>query len=205
MVGIVERIPQLLQAIFGEIADTAARTSKFIQRERGFSGSDFVRALVFGWLACPQASIETLADELGITGQGLQQRLTKPACDTLWAVLKTAVELLVASRVATIPLLAKFEGVYAEDCSNIALPTDMAEQFPGCGCHDGQSGKAALRLFASYELKTGKLQQLATAQARGIDAVVAQQHCEIWAFSIDNCWPRMMPREFSGSAVCRRV
>lgn len=176
MDGIVERIPQLLQAIFGEVADTAARTSKFIQRQRGFSGSDFVRALVFGWLACPEASMDALSDELGITGQGLQQRLTKSASETLWAVLKSAVELLVTSRVTTIPVLSRFNGVYAEDCSNIALPTSMAEQFPGCGCHDGQSGKAALRLFASYELKTGKLQKLATAQARGIDAVVAQQH-----------------------------
>jgi hypothetical protein len=176
MDGIVERIPQVLQAIFGEVADTAARTTKFVQRERGFSGSDFVRALVFGWLACPESAIEPLADELGITGPGLQQRLTKSASDTLWTVLKSAVELLLASRVATIPLLAKFNGVYAEDCSNIALPTELAEQFPGCGNQDGQSGKAALRLFACYELKTGKLQELATAQARGIDAVVAQQH-----------------------------
>lgn len=44
MAGIVERIPQVLQAIFGSDADKLARTSGFIQRERGFSGSDFVRA-----------------------------------------------------------------------------------------------------------------------------------------------------------------
>lgn len=176
MVGIMERIPRLLQAIFGEVADTAARTTGFIQRERGFSGSEFVRALVFGWWACPRASIEVLADGLGISGSALQQRLTKSASETLWTVLKAAVELLAASRVVTIPLLSKFNGVYAEDCSNIGLPAEMADQFPGCGCHDGQSGKAALRLFVCYELKTGTLQNLAVAQARGIDAVVAQQH-----------------------------
>ena len=175
MDGIVARIPRLLQAIFGEVADTAARTTGFIQRERGFSGSGFVRALVFGWLAGPRASIEVLAEGLGISGAGLQQRLTKSASETLWTVLTAAVEQLAASRVVPIPRLAKFNGVYAEDCSNIGLPAEMADQFPGCGCHDGQSGKAALRLFVSYELKAGTLPQLAVAQARGIDAVVAQQ------------------------------
>ena len=176
MVGIMERIPRLLQAIFGEVADAAARTTGFIQRERGFSGSGFVRAFVFGWLACPRASIEVLAEGLGISGSGLQQRLTKPASETLWVVLKAAVERLAASRVVTIPWLSQFNGVSAEDCSTIGLPTKMADQFPGCGRHDGQSGKAALRLFVSYELKAGTLPQLAVAQARGIDAVVAQQH-----------------------------
>lgn len=176
MLGIVERIPLLLQAIFGQIADEAARATGFIQRERGFSGSDFVRALVFGWLACPQASIENLADELGITGPGLQQRLTEPASEFLWSVLKQALELLVASRVARIPLLAKFVGVYAEDCSTISLPEALADQFPGCGGNDQHSGKSALRLFASYELKTGTLQQLATATARGADLIIARQH-----------------------------
>ena len=84
-------------------------------------------------------------------------------------------ERLAASRVVTIPWLSQFNGVSAEDCSTIGLPTEMADQFPGCGCHDGQSGKAALRLFVCYELKAGTLPQLAVAQARGIDAVVAQQ------------------------------
>lgn len=176
MVGIVERIPQLLQAIFGKVADSAARATGFIQRERGFSGSDFVRALTFGWLACPKASIESLADELGISGPGLQQRLTESASNCLWSVLKAAVEQLLGSRVARIPLLARFPGVYAEDCSTISLPEELAGQFPGCGGSDEHSGKSALRLFVSYELKTGKLQQLATAKARGIDAVVARQH-----------------------------
>ena len=83
---------------------------------------------------------------------------------------------LVASRVARIPLLAKFNGVYAEDCSTIGLPAELADQYQGCGGSDEHSGKSAMRLFVSYELKTGKLQQLARAQSRGIDAVVARQH-----------------------------
>lgn len=176
MDGIVERIPQLLQAIFGSTATQTARATKFIQRERGFTGADFVRVLTFGWLACPQTSIESLAAELGISGPGLQQRLGAPASDFLWLMLQAAVEQLLASRPPQIPLLTKFHGVYAEDCSTISLPEELADLFPGCGGNDEHSGKSALRLFACYELQTGKLQTLATAGGRGSDSVIARQH-----------------------------
>lgn len=176
MDGIVERIPQLLQVTFGKFADDAARATGFIQRQRRFSGSDFVRVLTFGWLACPKDSVESLASDLGITGSALQQRFTEPAANFLWTVLQSAVAQMIASRPARIPLLAKFRGVYAEDCSTISLPPELAEKFKGCGGSDEDSGKAALRLFASYELKTGTLRTLEKAQARGIDAVVAKQH-----------------------------
>ncbi len=179
MDGIVERIPHALQAIFGNIANEVARTCGFIQRERGFSGSDFVRTLVFGWLGRPGASIESLADGLQISGSGLQQRLTKPACEFLRQVLMRSINMLLASRPARIPLLAKFNGVYLEDCSTISLPPELADEFPGCGGNDEKSGLAALRLFTSYELKTGALRGLATVPGRGADLTVAREHAPI--------------------------
>jgi len=176
MAGIVERIPQALQEIFGSVSDEAARASGFIKRERGFSGSEFVRSLVFCWLARSRAPIESLADKLGISTSALQQRLTKEASECLRCVFMRALEMALASRPVRIPLLSKFNGVYVEDCSTISLPAVMADEFRGCGGSDEESGKAALRLFASYELKTGKLQAVATAQARGPDSTVAQEH-----------------------------
>ena len=180
MASIVERIPQALQATFGSDSDEVARTCGFIKRERGFSGSEFVRTLVFSWLGRARASIETLAERLGITGSGLQQRLTKEASECLRLVFMRALETLLASRPVRIPLLAKFSGVYVEDCTTISLPAAMADEFRGCGGSDEESGKAALRLFTSYELKTGTLQQVATAEARGPDSTVAREHaCEL--------------------------
>lgn len=176
MERIVERIPQVLQGIFGQFADMTARTSGFIQRERGFSGSEFLRVLTFGWLAHPRSPLEPLADELGISTSALQQRMTEPASEFLRNALKQAVQQLLGSCPTPIPILAKFNGVYAEDCSTISLPEELADQFPGCGGSDEHSGKAALRLFASYELTSGTLQQLEIAKARGSDAVVASQH-----------------------------
>jgi len=176
MAGIVERIPRVLQEVFGGISDDAARASGFIKRRRNFSGSDFVRALVFGWLGRNRMSIEDLAERLGISGSGLQQRLTAEACQCLRSVFLRALESLLSSRPARIPLLAKFHGIYVEDCSTISLPPALADVFRGCGGSDEQSGKAALRLFASYELKTGTLREVATAEARGSDSVVAREH-----------------------------
>jgi hypothetical protein len=176
MAGIVERIPQALQAVFGSVSDEVARTCGFIIRERGFSGSEFVRTLVFGWLGRSRASIEHLAEKLRISGSGLQQRLTREASECLRLVFMRALEVLLASRTVRIPLLAKFNGVYVEDCTTISLPAALADEFPGCGGSDDESGKAALRLFTSYELKTGALRQVATADGRGSDAVVAREH-----------------------------
>ena len=180
MAGIVERIPQTLQVIFGSVSDEVARTCGFIKRERGFSGSEFVRTLVFGWLGRSRASIENLAGRLRISGSGLQHRLTREASECLRLVFMRALEVLLASRTVRIPLLAKFNGVYVEDCTTISLPAALADEFPGCGGSDEESGKAALRLFTSYELKTGALRQVATAHGRGSDAVVAREHaCDL--------------------------
>jgi hypothetical protein len=176
MAGIVERIPQVLQEVFGSISDEAARASGFVKRQRKFSGSDFVRVLVFGWLGRNRASIEDLAGRLGISGSGLQQRLTAEAYQCLRSVFIQALASLLASRPARIPLLAKFNGIYVEDCSTISLPPALADVFRGCGGSDEQSGKAALRLFTCYELKTGVLRAVATAEGRGSDSVVAREH-----------------------------
>lgn len=176
MVSIVERIPQALQALFGATADDTARRTGFVRRQRAFSGAEFVLALTFGWLARPRTTIESLAETLGISASGLQQRLTTPAVECLRAVLCEALQTLFAGHAARIPLLAKFAGVYVEDCTTVALPAALADRFPGCGNGDGESGEAAMRLFVSYELKTGALRHLATARGRGADATIAQEH-----------------------------
>ena len=176
MADIVERIPLALQAVFGKLSDEAARTCGFIKRQRRFSGSDFVRILVLGWLGRSRASIDELAERLGISGSGLQQRLTEEAGECLRLVFVQALGMLLSSRPARIPLLAQFNGVYVEDCTTIALPSALAGVFRGCGGGDEESGKAALRLFTCYELKTGTLREVATAEARGADFVVAQRH-----------------------------
>ncbi len=128
VVVVVDKMSRLLQAILGEVADEAARDTGFILRERGFSGYEFVRVLTLGWLANPNASIESLADELGISGSALQQRLTESASECLRSVLGAAVAQCLGGPAARIPLLCRVTGVYAEDCSTISLPEALARK-----------------------------------------------------------------------------
>lgn len=176
MAAIVERVPAALQAVFGTIADEAARECGLIRRHRAFSGAQFVRALALGWLERPDASIESLASRLGVSGSALQQRLTTAAVECLRWVFSAAVRLLLSGRPTSIPVLARFTGVYVEDCSTLLLPDAMAEAYAGCGNGQGLSGQAALRLFVCYELKTGTLQHLAITHGRGGDQTVAREH-----------------------------
>ena len=50
-----------MQIILTTVANTAARTTGFIRRQRQLTGAGFVQALVFGFLAKPTMSLDQLA------------------------------------------------------------------------------------------------------------------------------------------------
>ncbi len=80
-------VPQLataLQTLLTTTADATARVTHFVQRRSKLSGAGFVQALVFAWLADPQATVEARAQAAAATGvtispQGLEQRCTEGA------------------------------------------------------------------------------------------------------------------------------
>lgn len=47
-------VAAVLQTVLTTVANQAARTSGFIQRQRQLTGASFVQALVFGFLANPR-------------------------------------------------------------------------------------------------------------------------------------------------------
>lgn len=123
-------IPQVclaLQTVFTTVANTAARTSGFIRRQRQVTGAGFVQALVFGFLANPQATLEQLAQSAANVGmplspQGLDKRFTHAAATCLQQVLAAAVQQVVAAHPVAIPILQRFNGVYLLDSTTITLP-----------------------------------------------------------------------------------
>ena len=58
-----------------------------------------------------------------------------------------------------IELLERFTQVVIGDSTTVTLPDEYAEQFPGCGGSHG-SGKAALKIQVSWDLRHGRLQAL---------------------------------------------
>jgi len=47
----VAQVSRALQEVLTEVADQAAQSAGFIRRHRKLTGSTWVRALVFGWMA----------------------------------------------------------------------------------------------------------------------------------------------------------
>ena len=142
-------IPQLasvLQSLFTADADRLAKETGFVKRVRKIGGGDFARALVFGWLDRPDATVEELAEGLPVTPAALDFRITDTACDFLRALLSLAVGYAVAGSPLAAPLLRSFRGVYIEDMTDL-------------GRH---AGKALVR----YELTSGRVESLEVLPAK---------------------------------------
>jgi DDE family transposase len=144
-----------LESLFMETADRLARSTKFVQRESKLGGSEFARALVFGWLHNPQATLEELAQTasgLGvpISPQGLEQRFHERAASFLEQLLHAAVVRVVTADPVAIPVLRRFAGgVCLLDGTSLTLPAAFARGWRGCGVQVNQEGagiKAQVRL-----------------------------------------------------------
>src|SRR5579884_3849945 len=136
----VPQLSQTLQTLFTTTADTLARRTGFVLRRSKLTGALFAQALVFGWLANAQASLENLAQAaaavgVAISAQGLDQRL--------------------ADAVA-IPLVQRFSAVVLLDCSTIVLPDVLAPWWPGCGGSTPEHTQAALKIGVRYDLCRGQ-------------------------------------------------
>ena len=141
-------------------ADELGQELGFIRRKRKLSGSTFLRTLVFGFQAEPHAGYGNLSQSaasigVGISTQGLEQRFTETAARLVYQVLMCAVEQVIASHPAAIPILQRFEGVYLRDSSVIGLPVELAAIWPGVG--DSRGPTAALKLQVEFNFSTGQL------------------------------------------------
>ena len=193
--------------VFTTASDQAAKDSGLIQRRRTITGAGFVQTLVFGWLDDPKATIDDLGDELGVSKQGLDQRLDARAADGLWRVVTTATQQLVAASPETIPLLRRFSRVVIDDCTSLGLPAELAEKFPGCGGSDPEAGQAGLKRLVRFEVTTGQFQALERGAARdssargsGAGPPCRREPCTwpIWASLTTTSWPRSRSREARG-------
>ena len=171
----VADLTQALQTLFTTTADQVARRTGFVQRTSKLTGAAFVQALVFGWLANPQTSVEGLAQAaaavgVAISAQGLDQRFTEAAAVFLEHLLTAAVQTVIAADPVAIPLLERFSAVVLLDSSTITLPAALALWWPGCS-----TGTAALKLHVRYDLCRGCLSGLVVQEGRISDRSTVMQ------------------------------
>jgi len=180
----VAQLAETLQTLFTTTADTLARRTGFVQRQSKLSGALFAQALVFGWLANPQASLENLAQAAAAVGvvisaQGLDQRCTEAAAGFLEALLGAAVQAVVAADPVAIPLLQRFSAVVLLDCSTIMLPDALGLWWPGCGGSSPLHTSAALKIGVRYDLCRGQLSGPALYDGRTHESTTPIQHAPL--------------------------
>ncbi len=169
----VSQLTQALQEVFTTTADALARRTGFVQRASKLTGAAFVQALVFGWLANPQASVEAqvaAAVGVAISAHGLDQRFTEAAATFLEEMLAAAVQTVIAADPVAIPLLERFTPVVLLDSSTITLPAALALWWPGCS-----AGTAALKLHVRYDLCRGCLSGLVVQEGHLSDRSTTMQ------------------------------
>lgn len=164
-----------LAMLFSTVADQIARETQFIKRERGFSGAEFVRTLVLGWIEDSQATLEDLAEELGVTASALQQRMTTQSVALLHGVLEKACEFYMAAVAEPTELTSRFSQIDVEDCTSLKLMASLQNEFQGCGGAEVGQGAAGMKVLLRLEVTTGRIQVVTLANGRDNDLNLSRQ------------------------------
>lgn len=157
-------VPQLatvLQQMLTTAAEHAASESRCVQRSRCFTGSIWVQTLVLGCLQHPETTLTQLAQMAATLGapvspQAIAQRFTPATVACLQRVLAQVVQQRIQADPVVIPVLSRFVEVAVLDSTTIALPTALAQAWPGCGNGSGHPA-AALKAGVCLELRHGTL------------------------------------------------
>jgi hypothetical protein len=215
MSGYLTGLAAWLQVLFTARAEELARATGFVRRQRRLTGSRFCQELVFGWMANGRATLETIAEELEISPEGLRQRLGPEARALLHRLLVEALSRVLRRRRAPLGLLSRFTAVEAEDTTVIALPAELADAFPGCGGGTGAGeGAAALKVRVRWDVGTGEIRALSVHAGRTSDQTLAADadavpagglHLADQGFFNTERWQAWSPRQFWISRVPART
>jgi len=178
---IVGKVAATIQNVLGPEAEELGRATGVIQRRRKFTAVSLLRMLVLTLLRKPDAKatdFQSTAAQLGldVTSTAVENRFTPQLVGFLRAVLERTVLRVLAASPQTVDLLNKFTSVRIGDSSTIALPDELADQFPGCG---GilRAGLAAMKIHLLWDFLTGSILQLRITPGRASDATnpIAQE------------------------------
>lgn len=176
----VTHLSKTLQELLTKTANDLARPTGFTQRESKVTGAVFAQALVLGWLANADATLEELTQgmaglEVSLSPQGLEDRFSPQAAELLKQLLQRATQHLIAVEPVAIPVLQRFQGVYLQDSTTITLPNELAEQWQGCG-GKAHVGEAAVKVQVQFDLSAGGIAHLTLHHGREPDRNASVQN-----------------------------
>jgi hypothetical protein len=180
--GILAKVGDALQRLFGEIAQEAAKESGVIERVRRFTPVKLAQTFILGFLRDPDASDEKLAQmaahcDAAVTPQAIEQRHTPKLVDFLEKLFRGATQLVVGADKALAPILERFTRVTVIDSTTIRLPEEWQDRFRGCG---GQydTGKAVMKLQTELDLRSGALEHVEIEEGRQTDRGTSRQEVQ---------------------------
>ena len=157
----VPQVSEAMQWVLNEYPHLIERKVGFVQRSTAkLDGPTFVRGLVLGWMAQPEASYSQLRSSLATLGanvknQAVEQRFGEASVKLFKEVLQEAIKQVVCQERGAPELFSRFNGVYTQDGSIIPLPASMKEQYPGCGGYTAEAGLSSMRLELRWDLSHG--------------------------------------------------
>jgi len=156
----ITHICETMQTVLGATADRIGWQTRFQQRKSKLTGSGLVQTLVFGSLSKADLSYTDLCSSaldvgIAISAQGLAQRFSPASALLCQKVLEASVQQVLTAQPQTIPLLARFNGVYLRDSSVVSLPAELHGLWPGVGGSLGES--TAVKLQVRLEYSSGQL------------------------------------------------
>jgi hypothetical protein len=150
-----------MQWVLNEYPRQIERKVGFVQRSTAkLDGPTFVRGLVLGWMAQPEASYSQLRSSLATLGanvktQAVEQRFGEASVKLFKEVLQEGIKQVVCHEGGVPELFSRFNGVYTQDGSIVPLPASMQEQYPGCGGYTEEAGLSSMRLEVRWEQSHG--------------------------------------------------
>ncbi len=178
---IVGKVAATMQQVFGPQLNELGQTTGAIQRVRKFTGTSLLQMLVLTLLRKPNAKIadfQSTAAQLGldVTTTAIEHRFTPQLVTFLRSALEQIVTRAMTAASQPVNLLKQFTSIRIGDSSTLAVPEELADQFPGCGGKSG-SGQAALKIHLLWDFLIGSILQLRITPGRHSDATnpIAQE------------------------------
>ncbi len=178
---IVGNVAATMQQVFGPQLNELGQTTGAIQRVRKFTGTSLLQMLVLTLLRKPNAKIadfQSTAAQLGldVTTTAIEHRFTPQLVTFLRSALEQIVTRAMTAASQPVNLLKQFTSIRIGDSSTLAVPEELADQFPGCGGKSG-SGQAALKIHLLWDFLIGSILQLRITPGRHSDATnpIAQE------------------------------
>jgi len=160
----IPQVAEAMQRVLTKRAKELERETGFVQRSTAqLDGPAFAHMTVFGWMDNPEASYGQLRHvaasvEVAVSSQAVAQRFGSPSAELLRQLLQEAVGEVLCSEGRVPDLLSRFNGVYVQDGTIISLPSELAEQWAGCGGSTPEAGQSSLRVQVRLDLAQGGMQ-----------------------------------------------